>query len=217
MAKMDFSGFQDDKYPVEKVTDIEVLDTRDSNHGMLVSNSQAFSKKDLAVAFSPVAAIAGVCNTALTTISDISKCIALVSIEKQRTKQVIAQANAAIEESRQQTKRVTIQEKEQTNRLIIQCKTDLAKREQEIRELIQKNRLRETELRMNHELFMAQLDDVRKIIQSVIEEKNILMKCFIEVSVEQDNNENILSTIDNSNAKLVELAKTIMSLQNGVN
>lgn len=217
MAKMDFSGFQDDKYLVEKVTDVEVLDTRNSNHGMLVSNSQAFSKKDLAVAFSPVAAIAGVCDTALSTISDISKCIALVSIGKQRTKQVIAQANAAIEESRQQTKRVTIQEKEQTNRLIIQCKTDLAKREQEIRELIQKNRLRETELRMNHELFMAQLDNVRKIIQSVIEEKNILMKCFIEVNVEQDNNKNILSTIDNSNAKLVELAKTIMSLQNGVN
>ena len=93
MNKMNYSNF-DDSVEIVPESSVEIIDIKQNSNLPTISRQAGDS---IANAISPVAAISSVVNTALGTISDISKCIAIVSIEKQRTKQVEAQARVQIE------------------------------------------------------------------------------------------------------------------------
>ena len=103
MKKMNYSNFEDNVEIISS-SSVDILDTQ-RNENMATSKMQS-TGGSIANAINPVVAVASVVNT---IISDISKCIAIVSIEKQRTKQVKAQARIQIEESIQQTNRIKIQ------------------------------------------------------------------------------------------------------------
>lgn len=211
MNKMNYSNF-DDSAEVVPANSAEIIDTKQISslptEGRQVGNP-------IANAISPVAAIASVANTTLGTISDISKCIVMVAIEKQRTKQVEAQAHVQIEESIQQTNRIRIQEKENMKRLLIQCKTDLAKKEQELKMLRETNRSRETEVNQNHRLYMEQLDDLNKIIENIMNDKNIIYRLISDMVGDSQGLETLLHSLNDINIKLVEISKEVVGLKKG--
>lgn len=211
MKKMNYSNF-DDGIEIIPANSAEIIDIKQDNNLSTVSRQVG---GNIASAISSVAAIANVVNTALGTISDISKCIAMVSIEKQRTKQIEAQARIQIEESIQQTNRIRIQEKENTKRLIIQCKTDLAKKEQELKMLRETNRSREAELTQNHQLYMEQLDDLNKIVENIMNDKNVIHQLIPSVIGDSQELETLLHSLNDINTKLVEISKEIVELKKG--
>lgn len=211
MKKMNYSNF-DEGVEVIPASSVEIMDIKQNSNLPTVSGQVGGT---IANAISPVAAIAGVVNTALGTISDISKCFAMVSIEKQRTKQVEAQARVQIEESIQQTNRVRIQEKENTKRLVIQCKTDLANKEQELKMLRETNRSREAELNQNHKLYMEQLDDLNKIIENIMNDKNVIHQLIPDMVGDSQGLETLLHSLNDINTKLVDISKEIVELKKG--
>lgn len=212
MKKMNYSNYEDN---VEIIpgSSVEVLDTQ-RNENMPTSRPQS-TGGSVANAINPVMAIASVVNTALGTISDISKCIAMVSVEKQRTKQVEAQARAQIEESIQQTNRIRIQEKENTKRLIIQCKTDLANKEYELKKLREENRFRQVELSQNHRLYIEQLNDLNKIVENVMGDKNVILQLIPDMVGDRQGLESLLHSLNDINTRLVEISKEIVELKKG--
>lgn len=212
MKKMNYSNYEDN---VEIIpgSSVEVLDTQ-RNENMPTSRPQS-TGGSVANAINPVMAIASVVNTALGTISDISKCIAMVSVEKQRTKQVEAQARAQIEESIQQTNRIRIQEKENTKRLIIQCKTDLANKEYELKKLREENRFRQVELSQNHRLYIEQLNDLNKIVENVMGDKNVILQLIPDMVGDRRGLESLLHSLNDINTRLVEISKEIVELKKG--
>ena len=213
MKKMNYSNFEDN-VEIIPATSVEVIDAQ--QHGALATvNGQASGSGSIANAISPASAILSVINTALGTISNISNCIATVSIEKQRTKQIKAQASAQIEESIQQTNRIRIQEKESTKRLIIQCKADLANKEYELKKLREENRTREVELRSNHRLYIEQLEALNKIVENIIGEKNIILQLITDMVGDSNGLETLLHSLDDINTKLVEISKEIAELKKG--
>lgn len=211
MKKMNYSNF-DDGSEIIPANSVEIIDIKQDNNLSTVSRQVG---GNVASAINPVPAIASVVNTALDTISDISKCIAMVSIEKQKTKQIEAQARIQIEESIQQTNRIRIQEKENTKRLIIQCKTDLAKKEQELKMLRETNRSREAELTQNHHLYMEQLDDLNKIVENIMNDKNIIHQLIPSVISDNQGLETLVHSLNDINTKLVEISKEIVELKKG--
>lgn len=212
MKKMNYSNFKDNT-EIVPVTSVEVIDS--SAYKTLSTESARKDGIGSLANISPPAAIASVINTALGTISDISKCIALVSFEKQRTKQIQAQANAQIEESIQQTKRIKIQEQETTKRLIIQCKADLAKKEIELRSLCEANRSREVELIKNHDLYLEQLNDLDKIVENIMNDKNVIHQMLISEIEDRVLLESLLHSLNDINAKLVDISREIVGLKRG--
>lgn len=211
MNKMNYSNF-DDSAEIVPASSVEIIEVK-PNSNLLTEGRQAGNS--IANAINPVAAIVSVVNTTLGTISDISKCFAVVSIEKQRTKQVEAQARAQIKESIQQTNRIRIQEKENTKRLVIQCKKDLANKELELKMLREINRSREVEVNQNHRLYMKQLDDLNKIIENIMNDKNIIHQLILDMVDDSKGLETLLHSLNDINTKLVEISKQIVELKKG--
>ena len=83
---MNYSNFKEDECEIIPVESAEVLPANTSYN--LLNNSSHGNGQALANAVSPVAAITNCISMSLDT---ISKCIAAVSIEKQKTEQVKAQ------------------------------------------------------------------------------------------------------------------------------
>lgn len=151
---------------------------------------------------------------ALGTITEISRCAAAVSIEKQRTKQIQAQTDVQIEVSRQQTEQVRIQQKEETRRFEIQCKNELKSRELELKELRAKLQLQNDQRRDLHRTYMASLNTLEKAVAALISQSNALCGCLKE-STGGDTQLVLLQNIDAVNTKLVELSKEIVRLRQG--
>lgn len=212
MKKMNYSNFEDN-IEIIPASSVEVLDIQRNENSptAMVQSSGDF----IANAISPAMAIANLANTALGTISDISKCITMVSIEKQRTKQVEAQACVQIEESIQQTNRSRIQEKEITKRLIIQCKANLANKEHELKKLRKDNLFREKKLNQNHRLYIESLDLLSKMVESITDEKNSFLKLIPNMVDNSQNLEMWLHYLNNINTNLVEISKKIVELKKG--
>ena len=212
MKKMNYSNFEDN-IEIIPASSVEVLDVqRNKNLPTAIIQS---SGESIANAISPVAAIASVVNTTLGVISDISKCMAMVSIEKQRTKQIEAKVRVQIEESIQQTNRIRIQEKESTQRLIIQCKENLATKESELKKLREENRYREVELSRNHGLYIKQLNDLNKIIDNIMGDKNVILQLIPDMVSNSQGLEALLHSLNDINTKLVEISKKIVELKKG--
>lgn len=211
MGSLNYSNFVDDGTQLVTTSPTEIVEA--AQYEILSVPSKNRSGEAFASAISPWAALSNTINSAVDLVSDISKCITLVSIEKQKTKQVEVKAYAEIEESRQKTKRVKIQEKEITNRLIIQCKENLAIREMELRRLREENRFREVELRMNHKFYSQQLDRLDECVKSMIKEKNILLQILQDKTNDKPQSESILSSLNQVNENLVKLLAQIIALR----
>ncbi len=209
MKKMNYSNFEDNVEIISS-SSVDILDTQ-RNENMATSKMQS-TGGSIANAINPVVAVASVVNT---IISDISKCIAIVSIEKQRTKQVKAQARIQIEESIQQTNRIKIQETENTKRLIIQCRTDLANKKYELKKFCEENRFRESELIKNHRLYTEQLDELNKIVENLMDDKNVIFQLIPNMDGDSNGLESLLHSLNDINTKLVEISKVIVELKKG--
>lgn len=215
MKKMNYSNYEENEEKIEMIpkSSVEVLDTRPNMNFPSVSTQSSIDS--MANAISPVAALTSILNTALGAITDIGKCVAIVAVEKEKTKQIEASARIQIEESIQQTNRIRIQEQEQTNRLIIQCKADLKAQEYELKKLCETNRSREVEINQNHKFYMEQLDNIQKIIENVMKDKEVILKQIPNVVNDPQRLEQLLHSLNDTNTSLVELSRSIIEIKKG--
>lgn len=211
MAKMNYSNFQEDECEIIPAEAVEVLpksSAYDLSGRKYGNNGQA-----LANAVSPVAAIVDCINTLLDTTSTISKCITVVSVEKQKTAQVNAAMRAKIEESIQQTERVKVHEKEETKRLKISCKSDIEAKKLKLEKLRIEYQNKNNERRMTHEEYNKALDMLEKQVDDIMKDKDRIR----QIMVQEDNSANqieiYLQGLNDTNAKLVELSEKIVSLR----
>lgn len=195
----------DTAYPVEIVGDTQ--------YEFLPASGRNRNGEAIASAISPYAALVSIGNSLVDLTSDICKCITLVSIEKQKTERVKAKAYAEMEESRQKTNRVKIQEKEITERLIIQCKENLAEKQMQLQKLCEENRYREYELKKSHMLYQQQLERMDWVLQSIIKQKTAFLQQLPNIIDETSKLKLILSSINDADQRLVEISAKIMELQ----
>lgn len=110
-----------------------------------------------------------VLNTAISVVGDII-------VECNRTKQIQAQSQACIRVAEEQTKQVRIQEKENTKRYKMQCETELKKAKYELQEKLAEINNRKEIIYSNERILNAQIDEIRKIIDFIIEKNRELIK-----------------------------------------
>ena len=186
---------------------------KDTQYEILPSPRKSRSGEVLASAFNPIAALTSVADAALDFASDIAKCLTLISIEKQKTEQTKAIARVGIEESRQRTERVRIQESEATERFRIQCKTNLEQKMMELEAKREEIKLREVELGWNHELYLLQLRLVEGCVESIIKDKDALIQKLKEDNDDRECLNVVLASIVRANMKLVVLSNKLLELQ----
>lgn len=215
MKKMNYSNYEDHDEQIETIpsNSVEVLDTHPNMNFSSVSTQSGTDA--IASAINPVAAITSILNTAFGAITDIGKCIAIVAVEKEKTKQIEAAVRVQREEYIQQTNRIRIQEQEQTKRLLIQCKADIEAQKYELKKLCETNRSKEAEINLNHKLYMEQLDKIQKIIENVMKDKEIILRQVPNVINDSQKLEQILHSLNDTNIRLVELSKSIIEIQKG--
>lgn len=211
MGRLNFVDLEEDETEIAAVSPAEAAEN--TQYEILPASGKSRGAEAMASAINPYAGIVSIINSSLDLVSDISKCLTLISIEKQKTERVRIKAYAEIEEARQKTKRVKIQEKEATNRIIIQCEANVAAQKLELEKLREENRFREVELQKNHELYLQQLSKVDKCVESVIEQKNILLQSLQDRIYDEPYFQGILSSLDKANKNLVEFSGQIMALQ----
>lgn len=214
MAKINYSNFKEDECDIIPTESVEVLPTNTSYD--LSNNSSYGNGQALASAVSPIAAITNCINIGLDTVSTISKCIAIVSIEKQKTEQVKVAMNAQIKESKQQTERVRIHEKEKTMRLIVTCESNLKIKKLELEKLRDEYKFKGKERKLLHKEYLEALNILEKNAEDLMEEKNILRGALKDVILEKGDPSLIeiyLHGLNDLNTKLVEFSEQIVSLK----
>ena len=77
-------------------------------------------------------AVIPIIDSVIKVVDDLIKCSSAVAIERQRTKQIQAQAAMYIEAAQQETKRVEIMEKEKTKRFEMECEKELLIKKMEL-------------------------------------------------------------------------------------
>ena len=169
----------------------------------------------LASAASPATAIVSIIDTALGAISDISKCITVVSVEKQRTKQMQAQASAQIEESRQQTNRIIVQQREETKRYITQCKKELDEKRIEFEKMRVELKYQSNSMLDDHQRFLSQLDEISIGINSILRDKEIIHKLLAGTDLDAQRLSILLENLNNVNGRLIESLDKIVALRQG--
>lgn len=213
MGKMNFSNITEDEYQVVPAESVEIIPPHTSYD--LSNNAPRGNGQALANAVSPVAAITNCINTGLEMISTISKCIAIVAIEKQKTEQVKATMNARIIESKQQTKRVQMHEKEETKRLVKTFEFDLKNHKLELEKLRDEYEFKGVERDISHKEFMQQLKSLERTqdtLQEVIEDNRTALENAISEK-NYKNIENCLHELNKSAAILVEFSNQIAALK----
>ena len=209
MKKIDFSKF-DGSIEIVPKKPVKIIDEKQNDY--FTTGSRSFGDP-IIKGINPVAAIESIVSGALSTISNIAQCITMVSVEKQRTKQIEAQARVQIGESIQQTERIRVQERETTRRFEIQCKASLRKRKQELEILRETNRSRERELSNNHEIDLKILDSLDRIVKTLVEENNGICQLILDMNGNDKDFEKILHLSGNSNNSLIEISKKIVEVR----
>lgn len=205
MAKMNYSNFKEDEYEIIPAESVEVLPANTSYD--LLDNTSYGNGQALANAVNPVAAIS---NCISMSLDIISKCIAAVSIEKQKTEQVKAEMDAQIRESKQLTKRVEIHEKEETKRLIVSCEFNLKNRKLELEELREKYEFKTYKREVSRSEYMESLAQIEKIVNELVKNTEVLRNVFLqETDVSQK--EVYLYNLNKANTQLGEIAKQLIS------
>lgn len=209
MKKIDYSKF-DGSIEIVPKKPVKIIDEKQNDY--FTTGSRSFGDP-IIKGMNPVAAIESIVSGALSTISNIAQCITMVSVEKQRTKQIEAQARVQIGESIQQTERIRVQERETTRRFKIQCKASLRKMKQELEILRETNRSRERELSNNHEIDLKILDSLDRIVKTLVEENNGICQLILDMNGNDKDFEEILHLSGNNNNSLIEIAKEIVKVR----
>ncbi len=205
MAKMNYSNFKEDECEIIPVESAEVLPANTSYN--LLNNSSHGNGQALANAVSPVAAITNCISMSLDT---ISKCIAAVSIEKQKTEQVKAEMNAKIIESKQQTERVKIHEKAETKRLIVSCEFNLKNQKIEMEKLRDKYKFKTYKREVSHSEYMESLTQIEKTVDELMKTTEFLRNAFLQ-ETDFSQKEVCLHNLNQANMQLVEITKQLIS------
>lgn len=121
----------------------------------------------------PVIAIASELTTVITS---ISSSITQISLEKQRTAQVRAQAEAFKTQQYEMTKRTKIEQKEETKRAKIKAGVEISKLEQEWKIEEQRLLLQVKQLEKSQRIDSTFLENTEKLIESLLNRQNILIK-----------------------------------------
>lgn len=214
MAKMNYSNFKEDECEIIPAESVEILPPNTSYD--LSNNSSHGNGQALASAVSPVAAITNCINIGLDTVSTISKCIAIVSIEKQKTEQVKAAMNVKIIKSKQQTERVKIHEKAETQRLIVTCESDLKIKKLELEKLRDEYKYKGEDREISHKEYLKALESLEKQADDLMKDKDILRDALKNVILEKGDpslTEICLHSLNELNTHLVEFSKQIVSLK----
>lgn len=208
MGKLNYSNFDDtDEMMIVPAGSTELIKNPSGENNGSINPVSIITP--ITNAISPQASFVNICSVAIQTIDNISRYCAMVAIEKQKTKQIKAQASIQIEESKQQTKRIEIQEKEKTKRAIIEYKEEIERRKQELEILRENTRLGETKNDQNRILYTERLNQLHQIIQSIINDKNTIL----QIAAGGDYNEDVLCKISEWNGQLIEMATRIVQLQ----
>lgn len=205
MAKMNYSNFKEDECEIIPVESVEVLPANTSYN--LLNNSSHGNGQALANAVSPVAAITNCISMSLDT---ISKCIAAVSIEKQKTEQVKAEMNAKIIESKQQTERVKIHEKAETKRLIVSCEFNLKNQKIEMEKLRDKYKFKTYKREVSHSEYMESLTQIEKTVDELMKTTEFLRNAFLQ-ETDFSQKEVCLHNLNQANMQLIEITKQLIS------
>lgn len=210
MTKFNYSNY-DNTLESHEVIDItpqkNFLTTNKQTNFPVISRTPTISKINYSVT---------IIEKLLDTINNISNCITMISIEKQRTRQIEIQAQVQIEEFFQQTNRIKIQEEEYTKRFIAQCNTDLKQKEYELKKLCMTNKLKENKLKIKHKQYMEELNYLNKIVESLLNDKNKVIYPYILNKInDNDTQEKLLKEWNNINNNLIEISKAIVMLKKG--
>ena len=77
------------------------------------------------------------------------------------------------------------------------------------------NCLREAELNQNHKLYMEQLDNLNKIVENIMNDKNVIHQLIPSIVGDSQSLETLLHHLNNINTKLVEMSGKIVKLKKG--
>lgn len=210
MPKMNYSNFREDEYEIIPAGTAEVLSRKPTCD--LSSNASNGSVQALANAVSPAAAFTSCINNMFNIISTISKCVAAVSIEKQRTEQVRLETKAKIAESKEQTERVRIREREETQRLIVKCEADLKAKKIELEKLRAQYKSEDNKRKTSYKEFVKSLEILEKQADDLMADKDLLRNIILkESSLPQI--EIYLHSLNDINTKLVEISQQVVSLK----
>ena len=220
MAKINFSNYKRTK--AEKIPDsqIEVVPAGEigtvptaSKYELDKRDSSGNIGQSIANVASPVAAICDCVKVGMGTIEVMSKCIAAVSIEREKTKQAKSIYGAKIAESKEQTLQVKIQEKEETKRLKISCVNNLKLQKIELEKLIAKLSAKERGRKLSHEENMACISMLQNAVDGILESKDQLYKIIQNTYGDRESIEKKLHELYVLDEHLVEMSKQIVSLR----
>lgn len=219
MAKMNYSKFKDkgsvvssDKAEVIPVDQVEILPVQ-GHYDLSGKNTGSGLGQSIANAASPVAAICDCVKVAFGTIEVISKCIAAVSIEKQRTKQVKAMYKAQIVESKEQTARIRVQEKEETKRLKLTCENNLKLQKVELQKLGMELETKEKTMLISHKEYMTNISILQKALEGIMDTKKEVYNMLSQCDGDKETIEMYLHSLHVADEKLVEITKQVSSLK----
>lgn len=210
MPKMNYSNFKEDEYEVIPAGTVEVLSPKPSYD--LSGNSSNGNAQILANVVSPTAAFTNCINNMFNVVSTISKCATAVSIEKQRTEQVRAAMRAKIVESKEQTERVKIHEKEETKRFIVNCEADLKTKKLELEKLQEQYKFENSNRNTLHKEFIKILAILEKQADELMKNTDLL-RCIILKESGSPQIEIYLHSLNEASGKLIEISKQIVSLK----
>lgn len=220
MAKLNYSKFQDkgtevipaDQVEVIPASKVEVLPAP-NQYDVSTGNQGGGLGQSLANAASPVAAICDCVKVALGTIEVISKCVAAVSIEKQKTEQVKAMYTAQMMESKEQTARIKAQEKEETKRLKITCENNLKLQKGELQKLSMELESKEKSMILSHKEYMTNINFLQKALDEITDTKRRVYLLINQCDEDKETIEMYLHSLHVADEKLVEIAKQVSSMK----
>lgn len=224
MAKMSFKNYKsaevvkvpESQVDVLPVGQTEVLPSSVNSEPRRPSSAGEFGQS-IANAASPVAAICDCVKAGLGTIEVISKCIAAVSIAKEKTAQDKAKYQAQIVESKEQTSRIKIQEKEETKRLKITCENNLKLQKVELEKLYAELSFKEKSALLSHKENMAYIETTQKIIESIDKSKMEAYRILQDDCLDKDLVEKQLHLLHSADDRLTSIALALLNVKSTVN
>ncbi len=155
-------------------------------------------EKNYSVKYDTVSNIVGdVCHV----ITSITSALSNRRTEIERTRRVVEQEQTKRRLAKEETERFIKAEDSKTERFRIACQLDIAKAEKDLEKVNAQLNVVKESIMKDHTEYMASLDTIRTIINSIINANNTAMKAGCDISVIMKNND-----------KLVSLAEQIVAL-----
>lgn len=220
MAKLNYSKFKDmgtEAIPANQVevipaNSVEVLPAP-NQYDVSTSNRGGGFGQSLANAASPVAAICDCVKAALGTVEVISKCVATVSIEKQRTEQVKAMYTVQIVKSKEKTARIKAHEKEETKRLKIKCENHLKLQKGKLQKLSMELESKEKSMILSHKVYMDKINMFQKVLDGIMDTKREVYLLINQCDENKETTEMHLRSLHTADEQLVEIARQVSSMK----